>query len=910
MIFSAFILIALSIGVMAQTASIKGTLAISSNQEVTVEIVKENISVTTNNVFKIENLKAGEYELYITSDHYKDHFVKVVLAENEAKDLGMIFLDPVANDMESDQIPTISSDDLLSEGSGSSVSGLLHGSRDVFLSAAAYTFGPMRFRVRGYDGEYTETSINGAPMGNMENGRTSWSNWGGLNNVTRYKNTTLGLTESEHSFGDVGGTTNIEMRPSQFRAQTNITYSLTNRNYRNRAMFTHSTGLMNNGWALTVSGSRRWAQEGYVEGTWYDTWSYYIGLEKKVNDKLSFVINGFGSAYKRGKQGGSTQEAYDLVDNNYYNPYWGYQTLEDGTVVKRNSRIAQYHKPTAMFTTYYTPSRNTKLTSTFAYRQGRAGGTALNWYNANDPRPDYYRFLPSYMTNAESAKLVAENFSDPKYSQLDWDYMYAANKLSWEAVPEGTDGEVREGYRSQYIQEERRYDQQYFVATTTLNQQIGDHVFLDGGLVFRQFSGSNFKVVTDLLGGDYWVDVDKYAERDIADPDSAQSDLNNPNNIVGVGDRFGYDYNINVLYGKPWVQANFKFNRAEFLLAGFGSYTEFFRDGKMRNGKFPEESYGKSESLDFIDYGGKFGLLIKATGRHYIHGHAAYMTKAPTPRNTYISPRTRDHIIENPVSEIITSADIGYTMRAPKLKATINAFYTKFENQTKIMSFYHDGYRNFVNYAMTGIDKEHQGIEFGMEAKLSSTLTLTGATSLGYYRWSSRPTVDVYVDNSSQELSSDKTVYVQGFLVDGTPQTVATIGLQYRHPKYWFLGTNFNYIDHTYLSFNPERRTEEAVAYINEGTEQWHAIIDQQRLNTEFSERYTVDVFGGKSFKFKDYMLFVNLSVNNLTNNTNIITGGYEQLRFDLEEQNPDKFDPKLYYFYGLSYYLNLSLRF
>ena len=897
-------------GALAQTSSVSGSFLGAENQEITISITqnKENVSVTTTDGnFIIENLKSGKYELIITSDFYKDHFITVNLSEGEKKQLGTIILEPIASDLESDQIPTISTDDLLSENGSGSVSGLLHGSRDVFLSAAAYTFGPMRFRVRGYDGEYTETSINGAPMANMENGRTSWSNWGGLNNVTRYKNTTLGLNESEHSFGNVGGTTNIEMRPSQYRAQTNVTYSLTNKNYRNRAMLTHSTGMMKNGWAITASGSRRWAKEGYVEGTYYDTWSYYLGIEKKFNDKFSIVLNGFGSDYTRGKQGGSTQEAYDLTGNNYYNPYWGYQTMEDGEVVKRNTRIAKYNKPTAMLTSYWTPNKTTKITTTVAYRAGRSGGTSLNWYNATDPRPDYYRFLPSYMTNEESATAVAESFADPKYSQIDWDYMYRANANSLETVPSGVDGETVTGLRSQYIQEETRYDQKYLVASAVINKQIGDHVFIDGGLTYRDFTGSNFKTIVDLLGGEYWLDVDKYAERDIADPDSAQSDLNNPNRVVGVGDRFGYDYDINVTNGKTWLQSNFKFNRIELLLAGFGSYTSFYRDGKMMNGKFPEDSYGKSETLEFIDYGGKLGLLIKLSGRHYLHGHAGYMTQAPTPRNTYISPRTRDHIVDNPVSEKIISGDFGYTMRAPELKLTANLFYTRFEDQTKIMSFYHDGYRNFVNYTTTGIDKTHQGIEVGLEAKLTSALTLTGATSVGYYRWTSRPEVNVYIDNSSEILAEEKTVYVDGYLVDGTPQTVATMGLQYRSPKYWFLGANANYLTDSYLSFNPERRTAEAVEYEVEGSENWNAIVDQEKL----ASGYTLDAFIGKSFKVrKDYMLYLNFSINNILNNQNIITGGYEQLRYDLEEKNPYKFQPKYYYYYGLSYYLNVSFRF
>ena len=905
----------ISANTFAQKASVSGILSNSETGEniydATIQVLGTTLSAKSekNGSFLIEDIVVGDYKLYISAEMYEEHFINITIEEAQKLELGRISVKPnLQSDIMNESIPTISAEELSAESGSDNVSGLLHGSNDLFLSTAAYTFGAMRFKIRGYDNQYSETSINGLNMANMENGSVSWSNWGGLNNVTRYKNTSLGLKKNSVSFGNVGGVTDITMRPSKFRKQVAITYSLTNKNYRHRTMATVSTGLMDNGWALSFSGSRRWSQEGYVEGTYYDTWAYFASIEKKFNNKHSLVLTGFGSPYRRGKQGASTQEVYDILGNNYYNPYWGYQTdAETGEQVKRNSREAKYHKPTVMLNHFWDITKKTSITTSVAGRIGRSGSTSLNWYNADDPRPDYYRFLPSYITNPESANTQNDALvNNTDYSQINWDHLYNVNRNSMETVPSGVAGDSVTGLRAQYLQEEKRYDQKYLVAGTTLNTQAGDHVYIDAGLQYRKFQTSNYKTIVDLLGADYWLDIDKYAERDIADPDSAQSDLNNPNRVVGIGDIFGYHYDINVENEKAWAQTNFKFNRFEFFLSGFASYTTFWRYGHMMNGKFPEESYEASEKHSFFDYGGKTGFLLKISGRHYIHAHAGYMTQAPTPRNAYISPRTRDHVAGNLQSEKIMSGDIGYTLRAPRIKASANFYYTEFTDRIETKSFYHDGYRNFVNYVISGIDKVHQGMELSTEVKITSTISASAVAALGYYRWTSRPTVDVYVDNSSEELASNKTVYVKNYLVSGTPQTAGSLGLKYSGPKYWFLGINANYLDHSYMSFNPERRTDEAIDGIPQGTDEWNAIVEQERL----SSGYTIDAFLGKSFRLGNYYLLFNLSVNNILNNKSIITGGYEQLRYDLEDKDPDKFPSKYYYLYGTQYYLNISFRF
>lgn len=892
-----------------QTASIEGLVTTPDNNPAVgayVSLSGTNMSMKTteDGKFLFENLKIGNYQVIVTMEGYENFFSETVtVEEGKVSNVGTLTLTALGNS-EDAGIVLVNADDLNNEQGSENISSMLHGSRDVFLSSAAYSLGPMRFRIRGYESGFTDITLNGISMSNMETGKTYWSYWGGLNNVTKYKNITFGLDASSNNFGDVGGSTEIEMMPSRYRKGIQLTYSLANRSYRNRAMVTYSTGLTKKNWIVAVSGSRRWANEGYVEGTFYDAWAYYLGIEKHLKNQ-KIVFNVFGSPNKRGKQGGSTQEVYDLVNNVYYNPNWGYQNGK-----KRNAKIGYLHMPTAVLNHIWDINKTTKLSTALVARAGRNGSTALNWYNADDPRPDYYRFLPSYVTNPEAAEEVANSFADPKYSQLDWAEMYETNRNSYDVVEnaDGITGNTVDGKKAQYMVEERRYDQIYGGFNTVLNKEFSDVIKLDVGLGHKYFIGKNFKVINDLMGADYWLDIDKYAERDLqGDHDSIQSNLLQPDHVVREGDIFGYNYESHIQESKAWTQLTFDTRSINFFVAGYGTYTNMWRNGLMKNGKFPENSYGESKHLNFLDYGAKTGLLLKINGRNFIQAHGAYLTKAPTFRNSYISPRTRNDVIDNLTSQKVMSADIGYSFRAPRLKASFNAYYTQFKNQTKIMSFYHDGLRNFVNYAMSGINKTHQGMEFAIDGQITTNFSAFAVASLGYYRWTSRPNVTITVDNSSEVLVADEVVYAKNYLVYGTPQTAGSFGLKYRTSSFWFFEVNSNYVDDIYLSFNPERRIEEAVADVTPDSQRWHDIIDQTKLPSG----YTLNASIGKSIRIDyKYYISLNLNVSNILNTQSIVTGGYEQLRYDLQDRNPDKFQPKLYYLYGRQFFFNASLRF
>lgn len=800
------------------------------------------------------------------------------------------------------------------------ISGLLQSSRDVYVNQAGFNFSAARYRLRGYSSENTRLFFNGIPVNDPENGWTIWSYWGGLNDITRYPENSFGISNSAATFGSVGAYSYISALPSEKNTGGRISYAATNRSYRNRAMYTYNSGLNNKGWGFLISGSSRWSDEGYVPGTYYSAGSYLLSIEKKFNAKHTLNFMGFGAPTVQGRQGIAVQEAYDLTGENFYNPYWGYQTQSDGSQKKRNARNRNNHKPYLTLGHYWNISEKLTIQTNLYAITGRTSNTNLNWFNANDPRPDYYKYLPSYFINNRgnlSGNQIIQNQDEyneilqgwqqnnPNTTQLNWDLMYNANynNLYTQNDIGGENGNSLTARRSKYVLEEYRLDPRHYGLNSFGSWSVNENSNLNFGLSISKYKSKNFRLMNDLLGGDYWVDIDQFALRDFNDPSLAQNDLQNPNKTIEAGDIFGYNYDIHLNKNEIFSTYSYNKNRIESFFGINLSGTSFWRNGKMQNGRFPDNSLGNSEIQIFLNYGAKFGFLYKITGRHLLSFNGLYKTEAPYVRNAYVSPRTRDQLVPNLTSTEIISGDINYNIRLPFLKARLTGFYTQINNQTWARSFYHDEYRTFVNYMMTNVDQLFMGLELGFESNVTSTLQLTGAFTTGDYLYKSRPVATITRDNSQEVIAVDKIIYLKNFKIGGMPQQATSLGLKYNSPKYWYAGINFNYFADIYLSPNPDRRTTEALSGYGEGYPYINEIVDQTKLDNGNA----VNLFIGKSWKFykNNSYLRLGLNVNNLLDNTNFKTGGFEQLRYDASDIQ--RFPNKYGYMYGRTYFLMIS---
>jgi len=795
-------------------------------------------------------------------------------------------------------------------GSGQSTSSLLQSSKDVFSAAAAYNFGVARFRIRGYNSDQNIIMINGMPMNDLESGRGTWYKWGGLNDVTRNAEGKTWLTSNPYHFGGLGGYANINAKPTGIRKGNHLAYSSTNRAYRHRLMFTKATGMMKNGWAFAGSLSMRYSEEGYVDGTFYEAMGYYLAAEKQINKYHNLSLSILGAPSTRGKNGISTQETYELSGNHYYNSYWGYQTLENGDRIKRNSRQTISHMPIINLNHEWDIDSKSKLKTTLSTSFGKYGQTSLNWSDAKDPRPDYYKNLPSYYYarhDSTNGNILRDKWlNDEEFGQVKWDDLYYTNKnnMYFQKDADGVTGNNITGLRSKYIIENRWNNLLSYGFSSNYTSEIDDHTVLALGLTMQYQRNHSYTTIHDLLGGDFWLDIDKFASQVGADPEISQNNIDTPNKLAKVGDKIGHDYYIHNSKAVLFAQMNYEYDKIDFYWAIEFAGNNFYREGVNQNGKFPDNSKGDSKKAAFSNPGAKAGLTYKINGRQFITINGLIKTQAPFSRNAFISPRTRDFLVDDLQNELVYSADASYLLKYPNLKLRATYYYTERKDVNWSRSFYHDEYNSFVNYSMKGVDYLHHGIEVGVEGKIIGGLSANGALAYSQSLYTSRPTANVYVDNSAEQLDENKTIYLKNYRVGGMPQSAFSVGLKYRSKKYWFAGANFNYYGDIYLDPNPDRRTEEAIANYVSTDPQVSEILDQTKLDNG----YSVSLFAGKSFKFSKYYLNISVNVSNLTNNQNYITGGYENLRYDV--QNISKFPAKLGYMYGANYFANIKFSF
>jgi hypothetical protein len=251
------------------------------------------------------------------------------------------------------------------------------------------------------------------------------------------------------------------------------------------------------------------------------------------------------------------------------------------------------------------------------------------------------------------------------------------------------------------------------------------------------------------------------------------------------------------------------------------------------------------------------------------------------------------------------TGEAGYNFRFSTIKGRISAYYTDYKDQLDNSSFYFDQENTFVNYIMTGINKTHSGLEAGVEIKLPYGFSIEAAGAYGQNRYTSRPTATITQDNSATRIVEDRTVYIDNYYVPGA-QAGASLSLRYNAKRYWFASITGNFVANNYLDFNPDRRTVNGVSPIikTEQPELWNQIIDQEKLPSV----YTLNFFGGKSWRVNGHYVALNLSIGNLLNATDLITGGFEQFRFDYENKDVNRFPPKYFHSYGRNFSLNFTV--
>ena len=866
-------------GVKGKVVSRDGRVALS-NVKVVVEPLGVTVMTDNHGNFNIDQLPKGEYQLKFEAPEF-ENLDLAIRVDKMVKNLNSVVMSPDVQYVIDDAVFAEFDSDTAAD--GQSLPSSLSSSKDVFNNIASYKFSEMRFNVRGYDSQYSSIYLNGIRFNDAMTGYGPWSLWSGLNDATRNQENTAGLRSSGYGIDGIGGTTNVNARASQMRKGFRASVVNGNSMYRFRAMVSYASGLLDNGWSYAFSFSTRQGGNSYVDGVYYNAYGYFASVEKRFgDDRHNLALTILGAPTERGAQQASTQEAYDLVGNNYYNPNWGYQ---DGK--KRNARVRNNHEPLMVVNYTNTPDDRTKIDAAASFRFGTNGYSALTWKGGADPRPDYYRNLPSYyMANNQfsNAAQIAELWrTSYDTRQINWDRLYDTNYRG--EIDEGTYGA---GHRSNYMIEERHTDQLDLNLTAQIARTFRDNSRLVAGILYRWNRTEYYDKVKDLLGGDYWVDIDKFAERDFVGEEEKQNDLHyyyehGHARRVEEGDKFGYDYYANIRQAKLWAMYNFNIAGLDGTIGGEVGQVTMWRDGRYMKGTYPSNSFGNSEALDYFTYQAKLNLAYRFSAAHSVEFNAVALQNAPTFQNSFISPRTRNEVTPGLKAEKIWGVDASYNLSYRGIKARLSGYYTMIHDQTDIISYYDDLQSTFVNFAISGIDKKFFGLEFGMTVPLYMGLSLNGAVSVGQYTYDSNPTFVQLADNSSKILSDvdSSIVYWKDMRVESTPQTAVNVGLSYRSDNNWFASADLNFYDNNYLSMNPLFRTDE-VLRAGATNAETAEMIRTMRAQEKFDSAFVLNASLGKNWYIKrNYTLGFSLEVKNILNNQDIKTGGYEQMRLN-----------------------------
>ena len=746
--------------------------------------------------FLFENLNDGSYQIEVGADGYLSTEVFVIVEKGLVRDLMRVSLSADANLAEVDA-SSFTEFDMADSGYSDSPT-ILFNANDVYTDVAGYGFSNIRFKNRGYNSETQEVYLAGVRMNDAFTGYSPYSLWSGLNEAMRTKETSIGLNAYDQAIGRYNGVTNIFGTAGDVRKGWRFSALTNSAMYRLRLMGTYASGPLDNGWSVAANVSVRLGGNDWIKGVYYRSFAYYVGADKKWGDehKLSFAT--FATPGERGAQNASTQEVYDMMGDNMYNSNWGYQ---NGKV--RNSRVRKTFEPVTFARYTWTPNDDLKNNAIILWRTGMNGYTALDWYDAPDPRPDYYRNLPSYYymadedydRNSEAKAEWAREMWNPSvkdyanYQHVDWDRMYNVNYNS-------LDDEGRR--RSKYAQEERHVDQNDIHLVDNVAWRINSGFKLNGGVDLRFNATENYKKMADLLGGDYFLNVDQFAERDFGGSEARiQNDLdywlNHGCNAqkIGKGGKYGYDYMSYLFDASLWANGMYSWENLDVNLGLKAGYNTIWRYGLYRKGLFAganedgspiiidegtdkelnltelshgQTSKGSSGNRNFFTYSVKLGLAYTLTGGHRFSGNIGYFNDAPTFNNAFISPRTRNTWVDNLTTQKAFSSDLSYQYDNNGYRLRVTGYYTTIKDQTKVMSFYDDSQNSFTNFAMTGIAQRHMGLELGVKVPLPvSGLSVSGVLSVGEYIYTKNHGKDPYmvqtVDNSAEVVRSEYVPY-------------------------------------------------------------------------------------------------------------------------------------------------------
>lgn len=623
---------------------------------------------------------------------------------------------------------------------------ILKSTPGVYATKSGGGFGDGRLNLRGFNSENVAVLINGVPVNDMENGRVYWSNWAGLSDVTSAMQVQRGLGAIKVAVPAIGGTVNILSKTTDIEKGGSINTSVGNDGYQKYGA-TVSTGLLDNGFAATVSASKT-KGDGYIDGTQFEGYNYFVNISKQLGDDHKLSLTSFGAPQRHGqRQNQSLISRYrDAESGIKFNPDWG---LRDGNVVNVEDNF--YHKSQTSLNHYWTINEKSDLSTALYASWGSGGGGGT----------------------AGDASLFQQRIGGDD-QPIDIDNIVDINRAN------GSLGAAA------YLRASRN-DHSWFGMLSTYKTELNDNLSFVAGLDLRTYVGEHFREVTDLLGADYALGT---------------SDVNNPNKALQVGDKMSYNNDGEVGWQGLFAQLEYDNEDIAGFVSAAYSNTSYRRVDYFQY--LDSDPLRETDKYNFAGYMIKGGANYNLSDQHNVFANIGYFEKAPG-FDAVFPNFNNEEINDQAENQKIFSAELGYGFRGESFAANVNIYRTEWKDRTLSRSFQNpDGTLGFAN--LQGVNALHQGIEVDFTYRPNDKFSAYGMLSIGDWAWSNN-IENVNILDEDQNVVQTVNLVIDGLKVSDAAQTTAALGFDYEVLDKTNFTVDFNYFADLFASYDPVSRS-------------------------------------------------------------------------------------------------------
>ncbi len=651
----------------------------------------------------------------------------------------------------------------------------------IYTTKTGGGFGDGRINIRGFDSQNSAIMINGIPVNDMENGRVFWSNWAGLSDVTTAMQVQRGLGSSKLAISSVGGTINIITKSTEKEEGGAVTFSGGNDGYL-KTNVSYNTGKLENGFAASVLLGRT-AGDGYVQGTEFEGYNYFIGLGYEPNDKhnFQFILTG-------------APQVHNQRTSSFFNTANIEQFLEFGTRYNFNHGLLNgeefnwrrnfYHKPVTSFNWEWKVNDKSTLSTSVYASYGRGGGTGDigrlggNFASSSRFRDDSGAVLWDAIVSSNSGTettfnngFVFGNTLDP----ITGTFIVNDDGLNDFGDPDDPNYLPGVNRRNGFIRRASINSHNWFGAIANFHTEINDKWNWDVGIDLRSYKGIHYRRVDNLLGADGYRDND-----DINNPfnvitQQVESDLAGLWNVFrSIDDDEKLDY-----YNDGLVRWAGAFGQLEY---SNGVVSAFIQGGLSQQGfkRIDYFNYLDSDPAQETDWenilGGniKGGLNYNINEANNVFFNAGYYSKQPLFDAVYLN--FDNDLNPDLRNEKVFGLEAGYGLNLGDFRTKINIYRTSWTDRFISVSTEFNGDEGNAN--LPGVEQIHTGLEIEANYRASAALDFRGMLSIGNWEYGGDVTGPAFDD--SRNFVDDVTLYLDDVKVGDAAQFTSFIEMNIR----------------------------------------------------------------------------------------------------------------------------------